>query len=44
MADDADREYKDTMQELMLELKLKTAKMLEKLKEQSKKNKVGHDY
>lgn len=44
LVDDANPEYKDTMQELMLELKLKTVKMLKKLKEQSNTNKVGHDY
>jgi len=42
LVDDSDRDYKDTMQEVMLELKLKTAKLLEKLKEQSKRDKVGN--
>ena len=40
MGEDADREYKDTMQEVMMELKLKTNKLLKKLKEENKKNKV----
>ncbi len=40
MVDDTDREYRDTMQEVMIELKLKTDKFLKKLKEQSNKNKV----
>ncbi len=40
MVDDMDKEYRETMQEVMFELKLKTDKFLKKLKEQSKKNKV----
>jgi len=40
MVDDTDKVYRDTMQEVMFELKLKTDKFLKKLKEQSKKNKV----
>ncbi len=40
MVDDPDREYRDTMQEVMFELKLKTDKFLKKLKEQSRKDKV----
>ncbi len=40
MVHDVDKEYRDTMQEIMLELKLKTDKFLKRLKEQSKKNKV----
>lgn len=40
MSDDTDREYKDTMQEVMLELKIKTDKFLKKLKEEQKKGKV----
>jgi len=40
MADDVDKEYRDTMQEVMFELKVKTDKFLKKLKEQSNKNKV----
>ena len=42
MSDDSDREYKDTMQEVMMELKLKTNKLLKKLKDESKKDKVKH--
>ncbi len=41
MVDDIDQEYRDTMQEVMLELKLKTDKFLKKLKEESKKSKVS---
>ncbi len=40
MVDDTDKVYRDTMQEVMIELKLKTDKFLKKLKEQSKKDKV----
>ncbi len=40
MVDDTDSEYRDTMQEVMFELKVKTDKFLKKLKEQSNKNKV----
>ncbi len=40
MVDDTDREYRETKQEVMFELKLKTDKFLKKLKEQSKKSKV----
>jgi len=40
MVDDVDKEYRETMQEVMIELKLKTDKFLKKLKEQSNKNKV----
>jgi len=40
MVDDSDKEYRETMQEVMFELKLKTDKFLKKLKEQSNQNKV----
>jgi len=40
MVDDVEKEYRETMQEVMIELKLKTDKFLKKLKEQSDKNKV----
>ncbi len=40
MVKDVDKEYHDTMEEVMLELKLKTDKFLQKLKEQSKKEKI----
>ncbi len=40
MVDDMDKVYRDNMQEVMIELKLKTDKFLKKLKEQSNKNKV----
>jgi len=36
MVKDVDKEYSDTMEEVMLELKLKTDKFLQKLKEQNK--------
>jgi len=39
--DDANRELKDTEQEVMWELKLKTAAFMKKLKEQSRKNKCS---
>ncbi len=39
MVDDVDKEYRETMQEVMIELKLKTDKFLKKLKEQSSKDK-----
>ena len=41
MVDDIDQEYRDTMQEVMLDLKLKTDKFLKKLKEESKKTKFS---
>jgi len=40
MVDDTEREYRDTMQEVMFDLKLKTDKFLKKLKEQTRKDKV----
>ena len=40
MADDSNEIYKDTMQEVMLELKLKTDKFLKKLKDETKKNTI----
>jgi len=43
MVDDTDSEYRDTMQEVMFELKVKTDKFLKKLKEQSNKNKIKFD-
>lgn len=39
MVTDSAKEYRDTMQEVMLELNLKTTELLKKLKEQTKKNK-----
>ncbi len=42
MVDDTDREYRDTMQEIMFELKLKTDKFLKKLKEETARNRVKH--
>ena len=42
MKEDTDREYKDTMQEVMLDLKLKTDKLMERFKEASKKDKFKH--
>ena len=40
MTDDSDEIYKETMQEVMLELKVKTDEFLKKLKEQSKKRSI----
>ncbi len=42
MVDDEGKEYRDTMQEVMLELKLKTDKFLKKLKEQCEKDKFRY--
>ena len=42
MVDDAEKEYRETMQEVMFELKLKTDKFLKKLKEQSNQSKVKY--
>ena len=42
MEKDAQREYLDEMQEVMLELKLKTNKFMKKLKEENKKTKFKH--
>ena len=36
---DTGKEYRDTMQELMLELKIKTDKVLKKLLEENRKSK-----
>ena len=40
MDKDAKKELKDTQQEVMIELKLKTSEFLKKLKEKSKKTRV----
>jgi len=40
---DTKKEYLEEMQEVMLELKLKTNKFMEKLKEQNRKSKFGHN-
>lgn len=40
MSDGVDREYRDTMQEIMLELKLSTHKFVKKFTEESKKSKL----
>ena len=40
MDNDANKDLKDTQQEMMIELKLKTSKFLKKLKEQSRNTKV----
>ena len=37
---ESEREFKDTQQEIMFELKIKTNEFLKKLKEQNKKSKV----
>ncbi len=42
MKEDTDKEYRDTMQEVMFELTLKTDKFLKNLKEEIKKNKVKY--
>jgi len=42
MIEDANREYHDTMQEVMLELKLKTDRFLKKLKDCNKNAKFMH--
>ena len=43
MEKDPKREYKEEMQEIMLELKLKTDKFMKKLKEQNQKSKFKHN-
>ena len=40
MSEDVDKEYRDTMQELMFELKLSTHKFVKKFSEESKKSKL----
>ncbi|MGY5143609.1 MAG: hypothetical protein ACW9XH_03915 [Candidatus Nitrosopumilus sp. bin_32a] len=40
MTKDSGQDYKETMQEMLLELKIKTDKLMKKFKEQSKKDKV----
>jgi len=42
MKEDTDKEYRDTMQEVMFELVLKTDKFLKNLKEEIKKNKIKY--
>ncbi len=42
MDKDAQKEYKEEMQEVMLELKLKTDKFMKKLIERNKKSKFVH--
>ena len=42
MKEDTDKEYRDTMQEKMFELTLKTDKFLKNLKEEIKKNKIKY--
>ena len=39
MEKDAQKEYREEMQQVMLELKIKTDKFMKKLKEQNKKSK-----
>ena len=43
MEKDPQREYREEMQEVMLELKLKTDKFMKKLKEQNQKSKFKHN-
>jgi len=38
---DSKHDYKESMQEMLLELKIKTSKLMKKFKEQSKKDKVS---
>lgn len=38
--EDLEHEYRETMQELMLALKIQTENVLKKLREESKKNRV----
>ena len=38
--DDVERELRDTEQEVIIELKIKTSEFLKKLKEQTKKDRV----
>ncbi len=40
---DPQREYREEMQEVMLELKLKTDKFMKKLKKEIGQNKFSHD-
>ncbi len=40
MMRDSEQDYKETMQEMLFELKIKTNKLMKKFKEQSKKDKV----
>jgi hypothetical protein len=40
MADDMEKEFRETMQETILEIKLKTEKLLKRLREESKKKQV----
>jgi len=42
MDKDTQKEYNEEMQEVMLELKIKTDKFMKKLKEQNKKSKFVH--
>ena len=42
MVKDTEKEYKEEMQEVMLELKIKTDKFMKKLKEQNKTSKFVH--
>ncbi len=42
MVKDVDKEYRDTMEEVMLGLKLKTDKFLQKLKEESKNDRFKY--
>ena len=43
MADDVAKEYRDNMQEIMFELKLKTDKFLKKLKDETGRNRVKYE-
>ncbi len=42
MEKDSKQDYREEMQEVMLELKIKTDKFMEKLKDESRKNKFQH--
>ena len=43
MEKDSKQDYREEMQEVMLELKLKTDKFMKKLKDKNRKNKFQHD-
>ena len=43
MEKDAKKDYREEMQEVMLELKLKTDKFIKKFKDENRKSKFTHD-
>lgn len=42
MVEDTGKDYRDTMQEIMFDLKLKSSKLLKKFKMENKKKKVTY--